>query len=86
MSGYTDEPARPVMNQNMDDVFAYYRRRANNNRPVAKRAIANLTGGEAEPVPEASAGPEVAEDADGFRDMDEQPLSKVDTEVESAEP
>jgi hypothetical protein len=36
-------------------------------------------------VPEASAGPEVAEDAEGLHDLDEQSLSKVETEAESAE-
>lgn len=44
MPHYTDEQARASEDRPREEVHAYYRRLAEQNRPAVERAIENLTG------------------------------------------
>lgn len=79
MPHYTDEQASAVFARDRDEVFAYYQRLAEQQRPAVARAIANLTGTEpaagstAEAAdPAAAEGDDSDEDLEGF-DGDEDP-------------
>lgn len=65
MPQYSDDQAQAVFSRAMDDVYAYYHRLAQQQRPAVERAIASLTG--QEPVASSPTSPEpdeVADDAD----------------------
>lgn len=82
MPQYSDEQAQAVFSRNMDDVYTYYHRLAQQQRPAVERAIASLTG--QQPVASSPTSPEpdeIADDTDTNDDATEDDVAEEPPEA-----